>query len=240
MDLYGSIIQRKSCRKYISVPLDEELLDEIKSVLISFQPLYPDIPFSYRFVTHTKGMFHVKAPHYIVISGQGEDGEGANAGFIGQQFMLWLNSRDLGGVWLGGSKDATDTQSDTDIIVIAFGKPEDSPNRSISEFKRKDISDISNAPQDECIKAVHLAPSGLNLQPWYFYKTIDKVLVYRQILKLPTSLFYKLTEVDIGIALCHFAVACRHFNKPFSFVKDGQAKELKDYEYYGYIDITEQ
>jgi nitroreductase len=239
MDLYNSISRRKACRKYIEEPLDEEQLEEIKTALNTFKPLHPDVPLNYRFASKTKGIFHVKAPHYLIISGQGKEGEEENAGFIGQQLMLWLDSYGLGGVWLGASKDATRERSSSDIIVLAFGKPEGSPHRTISEFKRKNISDITNIPDDECIKAVHLAPSGINIQPWYLKKTGSKLLIYRQLLKPPMSLAYKLTRVDIGIALCHYAVACRHFGKPFNFHLGGKEEAKKGYGYYGYVDIAE-
>ncbi len=239
MDLFDSISQRKSCRKYIAKPLSKEQLEEIKTALNTFEPLYPDTPLNYRFTTETKGMFHVKAPHYLIISGQGKKGEQENAGFIGQQFMLWLNSHELGGVWLGASKDATKAHNSSDIIVIAFGKPDGSPHRTLSEFKRKRISDITNIPNNECIKAVHLAPSGMNIQPWYFEKTNGKLFIYRQLLKPPMSLAYKLMRVDMGIALCHYAVACKHFGKPFHFNAGGNAEAKKGYEFYGYADITD-
>lgn len=239
MDLFDSIRRRKASRNYLADPLSEKQLEEIKTALNTFKPLYPDAPLNVRFAYETKGIFHVKAPHYLIISGQGKKGEEENAGFIGQQLMLWLDSHGLGGVWLGASRDATKERSHLDIIVLAFGKPQGSPHRTLSEFKRKPISAITNAPNDECIKAVHLAPSGLNLQPWYLEKTRDKLLFYRQLLKPPMSLAYKLTRVDMGIALCHYAVACGHFGKPFRFHAGGHAEAKRGYQYHGYVDITD-
>ena len=239
MDLYDSISRRKACRNYLAEPLSEKQLEEIKTALNTFRPLLPDTPLNYRLASETKGLFHVKAPHYLIISGQGIKGEEENAGFIGQQLMLWLDSHELGGVWLGGSRDATKDRSSSDIIVLAFGKTEGSPHRTISEFKRKHISDITNSPNDECIKAVHLAPSGMNIQPWYLEKIGGKLLIYRQLLKPPMSLVYKLTRVDMGIALCHYAVACEHFGKPFHFHPGGNTEAKKGYQYLGYVDITD-
>ncbi len=184
-------------------------------------------------------MFHVKAPHYLIISGQGKEGEQENAGFIGEQFGLWLNARELGSVFLGASKDASEGRKPSDMIVIAFGKPEGSPHREASEFKRKRISEITNAPGDACIKAVHLAPSGMNIQPWYFEKKNNRLLIYRQRLKPPMSLVYKLTKVDMGIALCHYALACRHFGKAFHFYAGGSAEVKKGYALFGYVDLGE-
>ena len=239
MDLFNSISKRKACRNYISEPFSQLELEEVKEVIKSFEPLFPDVPLDYRFVTETKGMFHVKAPHYLVISGKGEEGERENAGFIGQQLMLWLNARGLGGVWLGASRDASKNRKPSDIIVIAFGKVDGSPNRELSEFKRKDISEITNDTEDKGIKAIHLAPSGMNIQPWYFEKRAEKLLVYRQILKPPKSLVYKLTRVDMGIALCHYAVASWHYGADFDFQPGGSGPEKKGYEYFGHANIID-
>jgi hypothetical protein len=235
VDLYHSISRRKSCRKYTQEPLTESQLDEIKKALDLFEPLYPNAPIEYRFTSETKGLFQVKAPHYLVFSGKDKDGEQENAGFIGQKLMLWLNAHELGGVWLDASKDATKQRTRADIIVLAFGKPEGSPHRKISEFKRKPISEITNAVEDECIKAVHLAPSGMNIQPWYLQKKEDTLKLYRQILKPPMSLAYKLTHIDMGIALCHYAVACNHFGKSFRFHAGSNAEAKKGYEFIGEV-----
>lgn len=239
MDLFDAISRRKSCRKYILEPLSDAQLKEIEVALDSFEPLFKDVALSYRFVRETKGMFHVLAPHYLIISGAGKEGEPENAGFIGQQLVLWLSSRGLGSVWLGASRDASTSHKRSDIIIIALGKTETSPYRDPSEFKRKDISEVTNAVDDKCIQSMHLAPSGLNVQPWYFEKTSDKLLIYRQILKPPISLAYKLTQVDMGIALSHYMIACKHYHKPFKFHLGGKAESKKGYTYFGYIDLSD-
>ncbi len=239
MDLYNYIFKRKSCRKYILEPLRSNELSDIKKILDSFELLFKDAPISYRLVSETKGMFHVLAPHYLVFSGVGKDGEQENAGFVGQQFMLWLNSQNLGGVWLGATRDVSEDRSRSDIVVIAFGKSETTIFRDLSEFKRKDVATISNIPENKFIKAAHLAPSGLNLQPWYIKKTGNKLLIYRQILNPLTALAYKLTKVDMGIVLSHFYITSKHFNKNFKFYRTDLNQPKKGYKYFGYIDFRD-
>lgn len=232
MDLFDSINRRKSCRNYIQQPFGEEQLEEIRGAINGFEPLYPDVPLEYRFVTKAKGIFKVQAPHYLIISGQGKEKESENAGFLFQQLILWLDAHHIGSVWLGKTKDMEEPNS-KDIIAIAFGQTKESVHRSKDGFKRKIIHEITNAPEDSCIQAVHLAPSGMNLQPWYLEKSGDKILLYKQSLKPLLSLVYKKTEVDMGIALCHYALACRHFDKPFAFHrKDGEANK-KGYRLFG-------
>ena len=239
MDLFHAIYQRKACREYLDEPFSQEELAEVEAVIKGFDALFPKVTLDYRFIKKTKGMFHVEAPQYLVISGSGKEGEQENAGFIGEQFILWLNTRGFGATWLGASKDADKNQKHKDIIVIAFGKVKGSPNRKLSEFKRKDISEITNVPEDKGVQAMHLAPSGMNLQPWYFEKKADKILIYRQIIKPPMSFVYKLTKVDIGIALCHYALAARHYGVDFTFQLGGSAEKIKGYNYYGYVDLID-
>lgn len=239
MDLFDYIYKRKSCRKYILEHLSSDVLKEIESKLENFELLFKDVPISYRFVSETKGMFHVLAPHYLVFSGVGKDGEQENVGFIGQQLMLWLNSQNIGGVWLGASRDISSDHSSSDIVIIAFGRSDESIFRDTSEFRRKDIAEISNIADNAFIQAAHLAPSGLNLQPWYFNKVDDKLLIYQEIIKPPKSLLYKLTKVDIGIVLAHLYITSKHLKKDFKFYTTDLNKDMKGYKYFGYIDLKE-
>lgn len=217
MNLYESIPQRKSCRKYAPQPLGSDKLAEIERAIESFEPLSPDIPLKWRFASQVKGLYHVNAPQYLIIAGQGKPGEKENAGFLFQQLVLWFDAMGLGCVWLGESKDSGPAREKTDIITIAFGAVTESPRRTREQFKRKPIETITNAPEDICIQAAHLAPSGMNTQPWYFEKRQDEVLLYKQKLKPPISLLYKHSDIDMGIALCHYYLACKETGKPFNF-----------------------
>ncbi len=232
MDLFDSISRRKSCRTYTGQPFEAEQLEKIRGAINEFTPLYPDTPLEYRFIAKARGIFKVQAPHYLIVSGQGREQEAESAGFLFEQLILWLDAQDIGSVWLGKTRD-TEPVSDKDIISIAFGQANESVHRSPDEFRRKPIDEITNAPQDPCIQAAHLAPSGMNLQPWYFEKSGGKVLVYRQLLKPPVSLVYKKTEVDLGIALCHYALACAHFDKPFAFHRKDGGPDKKGYRLFG-------
>lgn len=234
MDLYDAIAQRQSCRKYDMQPLPATFFPEMDAAIQGFDPLYPDVRLTHRIAPGIKGRFGVTAPHYLVITGQGKAGEAESAGFLYEQLVLWLSARDIGSVWLGGSK-ATDA-SGGDIITIGFGRSTESIHRNISGFKRKPMAEITNAPDNPCLEAVHLAPSGINLQPWYFDRQADgSLLLYRQKLKPPYSLIYKHVDLDMGIALCHYALAAKHLGKPFSFARSTQGAEKKGYTPFGII-----
>lgn len=233
--LYESIGRRKSCRSYKGDPLPEARLGEMKEAIAGFDVLYPDVPLDYRIITETKGMLSVKAPHYLVVSGQGKAGEFENAGFVFEQLALWLDAQELGCVWLGKTQDVNRNPDGKDIVVIAFGETEGSPHREASGFKRKAIGDITNAPEDVRMQAVRLAPSGLNLQPWYFEKAGELFYVYEQKITPPQSLVYKLTDLDMGIALCHFALAGKRAGNGFVFRRGADLPKRKGYKPFGVI-----
>ncbi|MDL2276794.1 hypothetical protein LJC02_03975, partial [Breznakia sp. OttesenSCG-928-G09] len=220
MNLYASISQRKSCRKYNLQPLEEDMLANIEQAIKSFKLLSPNIPITWRFTNQVKGLYHVEAPHYLIISGQGKAKEKECTGFLFQQLVLWFDAMGIGCVWLGEAKDAETSHNKSDIITIAFGKVNKPLHRTKEQFKRKPIETITNATDDICMQAVRFAPSGMNTQPWYFEKLEDTVLVYKRKLKPPISLIYKHSDIDMGIALCHYYLACKEMGKPFHFSHD--------------------
>ncbi len=235
MTLYEAIKERKATRSFIKEPLSDKELDEIIVKLNSFELLSPESPVDFRIVSNTKGLFNVIAPHYLIISGRGRKKELENAGFIGEHFVLWLHTKGIGSVWQGKSKDVSDKRSDNDIVAIAFGRSNESIKRELFEFKRKDINKITNLPEDKLMKAVHLAPSGINLQPWYFKSEGKKIVVYRQNIKLPIRLLYKISDIDMGIALSHYSIACKNYNIDFKFDRVIAKSDKKGYKLFGEI-----
>ncbi len=236
MNLYISIARRRSCRKYEPQPLTPAFLRKIESVIKEFESLFPDCPVELRFTDKVKGLFHVEAPHYLIIGGQGTPGEQENAGFLFEQLALWFDAMEIGCVWLGASKDAGPGGRATDMIAMAFGKPAESVHRTKEQFKRKPIDQITNAPQNVCIQAAHLAPSGMNTQPWYFEQQAQKFLVYKQKLRPPVSLIYKHSDIDMGIALCHYALACKETGAAFRFSRRDSLPDKAGYLPFGVIE----
>lgn len=235
MELYDAIGRRKSCRKYSGVPFNEARLTQIRHAIEGFPPLYPNVPLTYRLIRQVKGMYVVKAPHYLVISGLGMPGEQENAGFLFEQLVLWFDTQDIGCVWLGGARDSEKGRNRNDIIMIGFGEADEPVHRGGNEFKRKPVHEITNDWEDPLIEAVHLAPSGMNLQPWYFDKVEGRTTLLKQNPKPPASLIYRHTDLDMGITLCHYALACKRFNRPFSFKRlDGESPR-KGYELFGEV-----
>jgi nitroreductase len=220
MDLYAAIFSLKSTRKFEMQALDAALLDELEAVIGGIVPLCADAGLYHRLTDKTKGMFGVTAPHYLIIGGDGKTGQLEAAGFAYQQANLWLSSQGIGTIWLAGARDSR-AERESDFVALAFGRAQGSPHRSLAEFNRKPMADVTNALDDDCVQAARLAPSGMNAQPWYFELEGDRAYVYA---KPPSGLMamgYKLTDLDIGIALGNLAVAAAHFGRPFGFERTG-------------------
>ena len=62
-------------------------------------------------------------------------------------------------------------------------------------------------------------------------------MVYSQKPGRPYALVYKLTDPDMGIALCHYALACRHAGRAFVFQGKKGRSDQKGYELFGEITL---
>lgn len=217
--------------------LNQEFFENLNNAMKEFKTLSDGVKFDYHFSNKVKGLYHVEAPHYLIIKSQNLPSEQVEVGYFFEQLILWFDSNDIGSVWLGASKDFNADKNDKTVAVIAFGKANDSVHRNLENFSRKSINAITNTPEDVCIEAVRLAPSGMNTQPWFFEKLDDKIFVYKKKLSLPISLLYHKSDIDMGIALCHYSLACREFGQKFSFVFDTKMPAKNGYEPFGIIHL---
>lgn len=246
IDYYGSIFKRKSVKRYDLTPLDDNTLAQISNELNNLKPMYDDIKTEVKILSLDEVEVKKKkqAPHYLAIFSEPKNDYLVNAGFMLQKMDLLLSGNDIGSCWLGSPQPKEEVLKASDlefIIVMAFGKPQD-PNSmhrsSISEFKRKSISEISDIKDaDEILDAARLAPSAGNSQPWFF--TGDKNLIHAYspkpyaVKEHKAPRVKKYNTISMGIALYHLKVAAEHFGKKAEILSDkGAKKNAPDgYEY---------
>ena len=226
---------RKSIRKFDMTPLPADTLEAVRAQIGGVKPLYPHIKYAIGIAGKTKGMFNIKAPHYLVFSSAEMDGAPENIGFIGQQLDLWLSASGLGACWLGVAKpDETESREAGGLphmICMAFGKPAEPLHRELSQFNRKALAEISEG-EDSRLEAARLAPSGMNAQNWYFVAQDGKIHCYcKQLNPLKALMLGKMAPIDLGIAICHIAEETSEFR----FAKEADAPERKGYTYYGTV-----
>ena len=226
------IRKRKSVRKFDPAALDAATLDAVRAEIANVKPLYPDIKYSIEITSKTKGMFNVKAPHYLVFGSEEKDGSLENIGFTGQQLDLYFSANGLGACWLGVAKPGEAMESDLPyVIALAFGKPAEPLHRELSGFKRKELSAIGEG-NDPRLEAARLAPSGVNRQNWYFIADNGKIHCYLKKSNAVVGLMFgKMSRIDLGIAISHIAAESESFN----FAKDPDAPERKELIYKGTV-----
>ncbi len=224
-----TIRKRKSIRKYSKTPLDEETLAKVREKLETLTPLFPEIRYTVTIADKTKGLFTQGsgASSYLVFRSENKDGAYENIGFIGQQMDLWFSENGLGSYWLGMAKPSEDGDLSY-VISMVFGNPEEPLHRSLTDFKRKPLSEISDG-NDSRLEAARLAPSGINAQGWYFSALNGKIRCYRK--KPGFIASEKLGQIDMGIALWHIASE----TEKFRFTKESGVPERKGFIYTGTV-----
>jgi len=226
------IYKRKSIRKYDFASLDAVALHMVQEQIDRSEPLYPDIRYSIEITRKTKGMFHIKAPYYLIFRSEEKEGAYENIGFIGQQMDLFFSQSGLGSCWLGASKpEENDASALPFLICMSFGKAAEPLHRNPSEFKRKLLSEISEGT-DERLEAARLAPSAVNAQNWYFVAESGKIHCFRKKSNPLLGLIYnKLHCIDMGIALCHIA----EVSNDFCFINEPDVCTRKGLVYMGTV-----
>jgi nitroreductase len=228
-----TISKRKSTRKYDPSPLDTNVMENIQTFIKGVKPLFDDIKAKFDILPAEKVKAATNAPHFIMAYSEGKDCCRTNIGFMLQQVDLYIQSNGLGSCWLGMAKPIESGERGLEYVIsLAFGKPEVSPYRELSGFKRKPLEKISNTA-DKRLEPARLAPSAINSQPWYFVTTGEGFDCYCA-RKFPAALYERLNKIDVGIALAHLYVANQD---KFSFSVQGKAKELKGHYYVGSVVI---
>lgn len=181
-------------------------------------------------------------------------------GFSFEALMLYALSMGFGTVWLGGTLDrraferAMDLESDELMPCVSpVGRPaakmslrETLMRRGAGPTSRLDFSALFfdggfNRPLTEAaagellepLKAVQRAPSAVNRQPWRVVRCGETLHFYlRHNRGYVTAVTGDLQKVDLGIALCHFALAAEAVGlRPRFSLADPGIEASRDCEY---------
>jgi nitroreductase len=239
-DLYSTIFQRKSIRKYDLDPLDEDTLKEIRDHLQTLKPLHKDIKIEFKILSPdvVQRRMMRKAPHYIAVFSEKKGDYLSNVGFMVQQMDLFFSANGLGSCWQGIptlKKEVLASSRLKFIIFMAFGKPQETLHRTkTSQFKRKSLQEISDIKgADDLLETARLAPSARNAQEWFF--TGDEHLIHAYSRKpsfILGPLIKKYPSMDVGISLYHLKLGAQHFGKETEIIFDNpEDNNLNEYDY---------
>ncbi len=171
------------------------------------------------------------AKNYIAIIGDSKEQSLFKVGYMGENLILYMTSLGLGTCWMGGTYDKGAIKKSLDLledeklyIIIPFGYPLEKRSRvdyfmrfAAGSNQRKVWEELfflerTDYPllEDEevyleALEGLRMAPSASNKQPWVVIKRDGHYDFYLK----PTpgygdTLGFKIQEVDIGIAICHF------------------------------------
>lgn len=220
MTLLEAIESRHSVRRYKDIPLTKEtvkiLLQKIEEInrkgelhiqLIMNKPKAFKGIFAY-------GRFS-GVNNYFVVSGKKADDLDERAGYYGEQLVLLAQQLGLNTCWVGQSYRKIENTFKLDdgekivcYIAVGYGETQG------AEHKHKTLEDVSNinrlTPEwfKKGVTAALLAPTAVNQQKFYFeYVLSDEE---NQKSKVKAKKLFSLvgyTNVDLGIAKCHFEIA---------------------------------
>lgn len=156
----------------------------------------------------------------LVPESSGEEGK-LEAGFLGEQYVLLATALGMASCWVAGTYHhktlATRLSLAPDeviVAIIALGEAKSGKDALAgllhSFVRRKELKEIAiplflDGPPwlKAALRAVRLAPSAVNLQPWHFGGTTQRVV-------LRATRRTAFTPIDLGIAMSHFALAAEH------------------------------
>lgn len=257
MNLYEAMFVRKSVRDYKMEALEEKTLSQITAFLSQLKPYRSSIDYKITIVDNTKeegklkGLFHVKAPYYLVLTSELKQDYLINAGYLLHQMSLYLTARDIGSCYQGGVhlKDDLKEQLPFEyVIALAFGRAKKSNYRPSNKAKRlsEDRLVVYKEEVDENVKnimkAAILSPSSLNNQPWRFVVYHNRIHLFCK----KSHLFHQILSdnklIDMGVVLANITQAADELWMESTFVTSEafSKKELKNTEYITTIMLSEK
>jgi nitroreductase len=226
MTLYEAIFKRQSVRKYTNYRIDDKIRVEILEYFKKITQLDDsintkiEIVFDSDFSDMAGGYLVAKAPQYLVITSEKKGDYLQNAGFIGEQLMLYLTTKGFGTCWLGGASAKSKTNFELPyIITIAFGIAENGFREDITNIKRKNLNEIAKGEikseaMKEIMETIRIAPSAMNLQPWRLVVEGDYIHIFKAQPNIIIRNFVtKVQYIDIGIATAHIFIAIENQGK---------------------------
>jgi hypothetical protein len=226
MPLYEMISRRRSVRNIDDVPVDDETVEKIRQFLLDTEQLPGQearFEITLATVTSLRSGYHT-----ILAYCEAGDAAYANVGYVLQKTDLYIQSIGLGSLWLGIGKPKEPKEDF--CIMMAFGYTHIPLRNGEADFKRLPLSKISN--EDNAVaRAVRLAPSAQNSQPWELRFEEGKAViryvgrgVFQHILRK------KLNKIDVGIALRHMELALQNEGKEIRSIEMTAGNEGKEFE----------
>lgn len=209
--------KRHTVRKYLDKPLDMDLIGLLNDRIERNNCIYN---LTFKLITNNSDglsslarlMSNNSVQNYIILAGKDNSDLDKKIGYCGADLILYAQSLGLNTWWCGGMFNGKNALKHLDnkavrvngVIAIGYGKTQGVPHKSktadqVSHFK-------GDAPGwfKSGIKALLLAPSALNRQPYIVNGEGNKVS-----LKVKNGTF---SQVDLGIGKYFFELGAGKSN----------------------------
>ena len=168
-------------------------------------------------------------------------------GYSFEQIVLFAASLGVGTTWIAGTMDRAAFERAVGVAdgeVMPCVSPLGYPAKKMSlreTVMRKGVKADSRLPFEslffdasfdrplspgsagtlkDALEAVRLAPSAVNKQPWRAVVCGNRVHFYEKRNKPLAAGAWDIQKIDMGIALCHFALAAQESGIPVSFLQE--------------------
>ena len=227
MTIQEAIESRHSVRAYTSQPLSGEAVRELREKIAELNgegrlniQLILNEPKAFQGVLARYGKFR-NVNNYIVMAGKKADDLDERVGYYGEQLVLFAQTLGLNTCWVGlsyskvpGTYVLNDDEKIACYIAIGYGE-----TQGVSH-KIKTIGQVSNATDktpvwfEKGVKAALLAPTAVNQQKFSF-EYLGEENNHHQVKARRGFSVIGYTQIDLGIAKCHFEIGAGKENFVF-------------------------
>ena len=229
MTVLEAIKARHSVRKYENKPIDAQVtsilsdkIEETNRESGLHLQLVLNEPRAFKGILSYGKFYGVE--NYIVVVGKKNAGAEEQAGYYGERLVLLAQTLGLNTCWVGMTyRKVTDAFTIADgeklfcVIALGYGT-----TQGVSH-KIKSVEQVSNASAEtpdwfrNGVNAALLAPTAMNQQKFFFEYIAAADGKKPQVAAKRKFSMFGYTEMDLGIAKCHFEMGAGREN--FEFAK---------------------
>jgi nitroreductase len=217
MTIQEAIEARHSVRAYKEQPLVEEIVKELQEKIADLNEkgqlhmqLILNEPRAFKGVFAYGKFFGVN--NYIVVAGQKSDDLDERVGYFGEQLVLFAQTLGLNTCWVGlsytkipGTYVLGDGEKIACYIAIGYGETQGVCHKIKTVEQVSNINDTTPIWFKKGVEAALLAPTAVNQQKFSFeYKGMKDGR--HQVLAKKGFSMIGYTQMDVGIAKCHFEI----------------------------------
>ena len=218
MTIQEAIEARHSVRAYREQPLTEEIVKLLEGKIEELNregqlhiQLILNEPKAFQGTLAKYGKFR-GVNNYIVMAGKKSDDLDERVGFFGEQLVLYAQTLGLNTCWVGlsyskvpGTYELEDGEKIACYIAIGYGETQGVSHKIKTVEQVSNVADITHGWFREGVEAALLAPTAVNQQKFSF-EYIGMSNNRHQVRAKKGFSMIGYTQIDLGIAKCHFEI----------------------------------